>query len=340
LRRPTDESLSHLRKAAQRWSEGEDTLAAMHLALSGLAQLQRPEADAYRPFLADGLLKAGFDAEAIIDAIEAGDSALSRVRKYSPDQPRVPAGSGRTSGQWTSTDDAPGALGNSPRPEVNPDTVTPAADQQYETAYACEVANVHCQEAAFYASAGDAANDNGPRNLDLQSCRTAYGLCKWLSIAMQLQPFPLSGGVLFPHRGVVLVSKGRVDRYVPPSGGEFPNLRRILQSALSLSLAKVQKVDSYAAPPWTPEPDETVSSSPDGFNECRKVIGDFASGNNGKILNVTYSCSKQWGKIVRAKIAFAPSGETATTFFTCWSTSPPGVRFDLRFACCGDCAKQ
>ena len=71
-RRPAAEALAHLRKAAQRWNEGEDALAAMHLALSGLARLERPEADAHRLFLADGLLKSGLEADAVIAALEGG----------------------------------------------------------------------------------------------------------------------------------------------------------------------------------------------------------------------------------------------------------------------------
>ena len=55
-RRPTAGALVHLRKAAERWNQGQDALAAMHLALSRLDRLEHPEADAHRLFLADGLL--------------------------------------------------------------------------------------------------------------------------------------------------------------------------------------------------------------------------------------------------------------------------------------------
>jgi hypothetical protein len=66
----------------------------MHLALSGLDRLERPVVDARRLFFADRLLSGGFPADVIV-------RALGDIAKYSPDQPRVPAGSGRTSGQWT-----------------------------------------------------------------------------------------------------------------------------------------------------------------------------------------------------------------------------------------------
>src|SRR5579859_5758747 len=55
-RRPAVASLAHLRRAAERWREGHDGLAAMHLALSQVDRLMRPEADARCLFLADQLL--------------------------------------------------------------------------------------------------------------------------------------------------------------------------------------------------------------------------------------------------------------------------------------------
>jgi hypothetical protein len=111
-RRPAVGSLAHLRKAAVRWNEGQDAMAAMHLALSRLGRLRRPEADAHRLFLAEGLLKCGVEADAIIAAIETNASDIERLQKFNPDQPRVAAGSGRTSGEWTTTGGgAPSAQG-------------------------------------------------------------------------------------------------------------------------------------------------------------------------------------------------------------------------------------
>jgi hypothetical protein len=101
-RAPAAGSLTHLRKAAQRWNEGEADLAAIHLALSGVSRLGKPRADAQRLFLADGLLEAGLAASAIFDALGLGSSNAKALSKYSPNQPRVPAGSGRASGEWTS----------------------------------------------------------------------------------------------------------------------------------------------------------------------------------------------------------------------------------------------
>jgi hypothetical protein len=106
---PAVGALNHLRKAAQRWTEGEEDLAAIHLALSRLERLKRPEIDAHRLFLADGLLQAGFEAGAILKALNVDGSGIESFAKYRPDQPRVPAGSGRPSGQWTTEGGAPTA---------------------------------------------------------------------------------------------------------------------------------------------------------------------------------------------------------------------------------------
>ncbi len=159
---PTPTQLAHLAKAADSRRAREDVLAAMHLALSGLSRLARPGADAHRLFLTDGLLRAGVDPGVVL-------AAILPVAKYDPDQPRVPAGSGRASGQWTAGRGAdaeeskpnrgpsrarggrparaasPSREMSSPSPrasiaqqsppppsgEVNPATVAPAADARF-----------------------------------------------------------------------------------------------------------------------------------------------------------------------------------------------------------------
>jgi hypothetical protein len=195
----------------------------MHLALSQVDRLEQPEADAHRLFLADGLLNAGFEANAILTAIEAGGAALERLQKFDPDQPRVPAGSGRTSGEWTSTgagsSEAAQSAAGSPQPEVNPSTITDAA--YYD---ACGAATVDCIDAAAEANRADVLNDiEDGWKADIKKCRDADRVCNTMSIAVEDLPLPLSGGIIFPHRGVVLIRKGQQDRYIPPlPGGRRP----------------------------------------------------------------------------------------------------------------------
>lgn len=100
LQMATPSALAHLHKAAERWSEGKEVLAAVHLALSRLDRLKRPAEDAQRLFFADCLLTGGPRAQSLINNLKF-ESQGQVVSKYNPDQPRVPAGSGRTSGQWS-----------------------------------------------------------------------------------------------------------------------------------------------------------------------------------------------------------------------------------------------
>lgn len=60
-----------------------------------LARWMRPDADRWIRPDAALFLKPGSDPRDVFTAL---------ARKYSPDQPRVPAGSGRESGQWTGGD--------------------------------------------------------------------------------------------------------------------------------------------------------------------------------------------------------------------------------------------
>jgi hypothetical protein len=58
------------------------------------------EADAYRLFLAGTAREKGLDPSDLMNALGFPRAARD-LEKYDPDQPRVPAGSGRESGQWT-----------------------------------------------------------------------------------------------------------------------------------------------------------------------------------------------------------------------------------------------
>ena len=69
LRPVTPGALGHIRKAAERWNEGDNGLAEVHLALSGIAKLAEPGPAAQRLFLADGLMEAGIEPDAILRAL-------------------------------------------------------------------------------------------------------------------------------------------------------------------------------------------------------------------------------------------------------------------------------
>jgi hypothetical protein len=106
-RQTTPSQLAHVRDALEKQSEGQTTLALVHLALAGLPTLQPPAEAAWRLSAADELMKRGMAPSELLKALGLGPAARETLeRAYNPDQPRVPAGSGRASGQWASGDDA------------------------------------------------------------------------------------------------------------------------------------------------------------------------------------------------------------------------------------------
>jgi hypothetical protein len=79
-------------------------MALIHLALSGLGALPNPAKDASRLKAADQLLSKGLDAKLMLRFLELDGPQHEFVAKFNPAQPRVPAGNGPTSGQWTDAD--------------------------------------------------------------------------------------------------------------------------------------------------------------------------------------------------------------------------------------------
>ncbi|HEX3495578.1 MAG TPA: hypothetical protein VHT02_00125, partial [Methylocella sp.] len=92
-------AVEKIRRAGEFWCAGEKTLAQIHLAFLGLPQLD--EMGAYRLFLAGVALEKGIEPDDLMRALGFPRAARD-LEKYWEDQPRVPAGSGRESGEWTS----------------------------------------------------------------------------------------------------------------------------------------------------------------------------------------------------------------------------------------------
>ena len=89
-------------RAADAWRRGDDCLAYIHLAHSRLPELPEAQEAARRLFLAEGFLEAGGNPRGVLKALNLDAAYIDAVEKvYNPAEPRVPAGSGRTSGQWT-----------------------------------------------------------------------------------------------------------------------------------------------------------------------------------------------------------------------------------------------
>jgi hypothetical protein len=110
--------VGNITRAAKAWSEGDDCLAYIHLAHARLPTLQDPYDAARRLFVADGFMKAGASPRVVFEALHFGAAYVDAVEKFSnPDQPRVPAGSGRTSGEWTDSEETGGDVAARDKPE-------------------------------------------------------------------------------------------------------------------------------------------------------------------------------------------------------------------------------
>jgi hypothetical protein len=95
--------LGNIERAVKSWRNGDQCLAHIHLAQSGLHTPSELRTAACRLFAAECAMKAGMSPRAIFQALKIGNSYADAVEKaYNLDEPRVPAGSGRESGEWTS----------------------------------------------------------------------------------------------------------------------------------------------------------------------------------------------------------------------------------------------
>ncbi len=97
-------AIGALQRAVKCWRDGDKALAAIHLAQIGLRKIDGE--DAHRLSLAAKLIDGGVRPRDL--ARELG-LIQSHVSKYSDNQPPVPAGNGRASGQWANGDAAGGA---------------------------------------------------------------------------------------------------------------------------------------------------------------------------------------------------------------------------------------
>lgn len=94
--------LENIGRAVKSWRDGDGCLAHIHLAHSGLRPLADLISAACRLFVAEGAMKAGMSPRAILHALKIGNSYVDAIAKaYNPDEPRIPAGSGKPSGEWT-----------------------------------------------------------------------------------------------------------------------------------------------------------------------------------------------------------------------------------------------
>lgn len=112
-------TLGNIERAAKAWSEADVCLAYIHLAHAGLLPPQDLRSGAYRLDMAHCAMRCGAPPRAVLKALRLDARYIEAIEKtYNPEEPRVAAGSGRTSGEWTSdgaangTADAAGGKGD------------------------------------------------------------------------------------------------------------------------------------------------------------------------------------------------------------------------------------
>ncbi|MGA7384778.1 MAG: hypothetical protein WBW81_08855 [Methylocella sp.] len=121
------------RRAGEFWRAGEKALAQIYFAFLGLPKID--ETGAYRLFLAGTALEKGVGPSDLLEALGFPRAARD-IEKYWEDQPRVPAGSGRESGEWT-TGGASGANVARPKHQITMSDANPTgivAGAQYAPA--------------------------------------------------------------------------------------------------------------------------------------------------------------------------------------------------------------
>jgi hypothetical protein len=117
--------LRHVEGASSYWRRGEKALANIRLAFAQLPSLEDRD-DAWRLFLAEELLDGGMSPGALMKGLGLEPPRRDFV-KYDPNQPRIPAGNGRSSGRWRSG-------GGEPQDAASARVLPPAAAQAARSA--------------------------------------------------------------------------------------------------------------------------------------------------------------------------------------------------------------
>ncbi len=158
--------LDALTRAQGAWREGKIAESAMHIALANFPRLVG-EPSGYRLYVAACLLDRAFITPFDLMKIRDLDtSGIEALRKYSPDQPRVPGGAAG-GGQWTS--DGGTASASNPQLHAQPKRSPPSRSSARQSATilrTCEGAAQACTNRYF--------NTGLP---SLSACISAYDTC-------------------------------------------------------------------------------------------------------------------------------------------------------------------
>jgi hypothetical protein len=94
-------------------------------------------------------------------------------------------------------------------------------------------------------------------------------------------------------------------------------------------------MEDFQHPEWDATSNETTVSDPKAFRDCEQALSALASHGDGAIVERRYSLSKQWGRVMRAKVNVAHNGVAGTLLATAWSGAGPGVHMAVEVEGCG-----
>ena len=83
-------------------------------------------------------------------------------------------------------------------------------------------------------------------------------------------------------------------------------------------------------PPWEPTKDETKVSGDKTFEDCEEVLSAVFAGSKNQVIQRGYYLSKEWGKVLRAKILESGGRVPVTMLATCWFGLGADVEIALR----------
>jgi hypothetical protein len=87
-------------------------------------------------------------------------------------------------------------------------------------------------------------------------------------------------------------------------------------------------------PPLSAAPDEQSVSDHAGFDQCEAALQTFAAKANAELTDRTYSVSKEWGRILRAKVRMGGAGSSMAPLLICWTAPGPGVQMMVEVPGC------
>ena len=118
--------LANIRRASDNWGRGEPVLAAIDLALGGLSCLDDADAASIRVSLGDKLLGDGLSPRDLLKGCGLDPAPLDLLKAgFNVLEPRIPAGNGRGSGDWTTGGTGLGQPEGSPASPVTLILITP-----------------------------------------------------------------------------------------------------------------------------------------------------------------------------------------------------------------------